>query len=56
MVSNGDNKGNEARTLTGNLGFILGGMSSHGKTVQQGWGVLESDFSFLSRPWALHRE
>lgn len=45
-MSSRDNKGDEARSLTGNLGFILGGMSSHGKTVPQGRGVPESDFRF----------
>lgn len=49
MVSNGDNKGDEARSLTGNLHFILGGVSSHGKTLQQGCVIIW--LRFLNPLW-----
>ena len=46
MVGDEDNQGYEARSLAGldficgNLDFILGGVSSYGKTVQQGHALL----------------
>lgn len=48
-MSNGDNKGDEARSLTGNLHFILGGVSSHGKTLQQGCVIIW--LRFLNPLW-----
>lgn len=39
-MSNGDKKRDEARSLTRNLDFIVGGVSSHGKTVQQECAVI----------------
>ena len=46
MVGDEDNQGYEARSLAGldficgNLDFILGGVSSYGKTVQQGHAMI----------------
>lgn len=34
-MSNGDNEGEEAGSLPGNLDFILSEVSGHGKTVQK---------------------
>lgn len=50
-MSNGDNKGEEAGSLTGNLDFILSEVSGHGKSVQKRCVIIR--LQFLNPLWRM---